>query len=154
MKNKNFLKAGFALLLACMISTGVYAQVAVVGTLKDGKASVTSLADATAVLKGGLSASATVTDISIQLEPASGKYYLFGAISNDRITGKAVELQNEAGILRAASGPGIEITCTGYKCGRCVPNINKLKVRCVCEDANPSADTHCDMISKVVITAW
>lgn len=154
MKNKNFLKAGFALLLACMISTGVYAQVAVVGTLKDGKASVTSLADATAVLKGGLSASATVTDISIQLEPASGKYYLFGAISNDRITGKAVELQNEAGILRAASGPGIEITCDGYKCGRCVPVITKMRVRCVCEDANPPSDMRCDMLSKVVITAW
>lgn len=154
MKNNYFLSAGLALVLACLISTGAFAQVAIVGAVKNGKATVTNLTEATAVLKGGLSASATVSNVYIDLDPESGKYFLFGNIGNDRVTGKAVELKLESGILRAVGGPGLEITCLGFNCGKCIPKITNWSVRCVCEDSNPPSDMRCDMISKVTITAW
>lgn len=130
-------------------------QVAEVGALRNGTAVVTNEAQAAIVLKGGLSSSATISNIHIELEPESGKYYLIGRVSNDRVTGKAIELKpGTGGVLLAASGPGIEITCTGFNCGRCVPKITKWSVHCVCEDSNPPSDMRCDMLSKVVITAW
>jgi hypothetical protein len=154
MKNNYFLRTGLALLIACLLSTGVFAQVAVVGALKNGKASVTNLADATAVLKGGLSATATVSDVYIDREPESGKYFLFGRIGNDPVSGKAVELKLEGGILSAVGGPGIEVTCMGDNCGACIPKVSNWKVRCVCEDNPLKPNYKCDMMSKVIITTW
>jgi len=154
MKNKFSLKTAIGFVLACLFSTGAFAQVAVVGRLQNGKPIVTDLSTATMVLKGGLSSSATVSNIYIDLEPESGKYFLIGKISNDRVTGKAVELKPDGEILRAVGGPGVEITCVGYNCGTCVPKITGRKVRCVCEDIAPSSDSRCDMISKVILTLW
>jgi hypothetical protein len=142
------------LLLGCLITPGAFAQETVVGALKNGKPVVTDLVAATTVLKGGLSSTATVVNAYIDFEPESGKYFLLGEISNSSISGKAVELKLNGTVLLAASGPGLEVTCTGDNCGRCVPRISKSKVRCVCEDIAPGVNAKCDMISKVIITAW
>lgn len=154
MKNNYFLKAGIGFILACLISTGVFAQVVVVGSLIKGKPTVTNLADATRVLKAGLSDAATVSGVYIDLEPETGKYFLIGRIGNDPVSGKAVELQAEGSSLKAVGGPGIEVTCHGSNCAACIPVVTKLKVRCVCEDNPKQPDYQCDMTSKVVITLW
>ena len=155
MKTKSIFYSAIAFLLLLITSVSLSAQVAEVGVVRNGKAEVTNLTQAAIVLKAGLSTSATIDNIHIELEPQSGNYYLIGSVSNDRVTGKAITLKpGTGGVLLAASGPGIEITCTGNNCGRCVPKITKWTVRCVCEDLNPPADMRCDMISKVVITAW
>lgn len=145
--------AGFVVAVM-MISTYAFAQEAEVGILKNGVGEVTSLAEATLVLKGGLPAEASITNIHILQEPESGKYFLVGYVSNSAISGKAVELQNQNGRLVAVAGPGIEITCTGVNCERCVPVIRKLRVRCVCEDQPLKSDAKCDMTSKLVLTVW
>ena len=154
MKNNYFLKAGIGFILACLISTGVFAQVVVVGSLIKGKPTVTNLADATRVLKAGLSDAAIVSGVYIDLEPETGKYFLIGRIGNDPVSGKAVELQAEGSSLKAVGGPGIEVTCHGSNCAACIPVVTKWKVRCVCEDNPKQPDYQCDMTSKVVITLW
>jgi len=154
MKNNYFLKAGIGFILACLISTGAFAQVVVVGSLIKGKPTVTNLADATRVLKAGLSDAATVSGVYIDLEPETGKYFLIGRIRNDPVSGKAVELKVEGGMLRAVGGPGIEITCHGEHCSVCIPKITKAKVRCVCEDVPLQPSAECNMTSKVFITLW
>jgi hypothetical protein len=115
---------------------------------------VTDVKLAETALKNGLSAIARISNIHILQEPSTGKYYLVGEVSNDTITGKAIELQLVSGSLRSAGGPAIEITCTGYKCDRCIVKIAKGSVWCVCEDQSPSSDMRCDMMSKVVLSVW
>ena len=154
MKNKFSLTSAIGFVLACLFSTGAFAQVADVGRLQGGKPVVANLSEATKVLKGGLSKSAIVTDIFIDLETQTGKYFLIGKISNDRVSGKAVELKQEGDILRASAGPGVEITCTGYKCDSCVPKITGGTVRCICTSPAVSSDSRCDMTSKVVVSLW
>ncbi len=154
MKNNYFLKAGIGFILACLISTGAFAQVVVVGSLIKGKPTVTNLADATRVLKAGLSDAATVSGVYIDLEPETGKYFLIGRIGNDPVSGKAVELKVEGGMLRAVGGPGIEITCHGTNCAACIPKVTKAKVRCGCEDVPLQLNSQCDMTSKVILTLW
>ena len=154
MKNNYFLKAGIGFILACLISTGVFAQVVVVGSLIKGKPTVTNLADATRVLKAGLSDAATGSGVYIDLEPETGKYFLIGRIGNDPVSGKAVELKVEGGMLRAVGGPGIEITCHGTNCAACIPKVAKAKVRCGCEDVPLQPNSQCDMTSKVMLTLW
>lgn len=154
MKNKYFFRTGITFLLSCLISAGIFGQVLLVGSLKSGKPQVTDLAAATTALKGGLPSSALVSNIYIEQEPESRKYFLFGTISNASITGKAIELKPEGEILRAVGGPGVEITCSGYLCNVCVPKISGSKVRCVCEDTSHPEGQRCDMTSKVIITLW
>jgi hypothetical protein len=154
MKNNYLLKTGLGFILACLISTGVFAQVVVVGSLSKDKPTVTNLADATRVLKSGLSTSATVSDVYIDLEPATGKYFLIGRIGNDPVSGKAVELQVEGSSLKAVGGPGIEVICNGINCSACIPVVTKWKVKCVCEDNPKKPNYQCDMTSKIVVTIW
>jgi hypothetical protein len=154
MKNKFSLQTAIGFVLAFLFSVGAFAQVADVGQLQSGKPVVTSLSEATKVLKGGLSTSATVSDIYIDLETSTGKYFLIGKISNDRVSGKAVELKLEGDILRAKGGPGVEVTCVGTNCDSCIPKITKGKVRCVCDSPVATSSSKCDMISKVVLTLW
>lgn len=144
-----------AIVFVLFVSVGLFGQVAEVGILRNGTPVVTNLANATTVLKAGLSNTATISNISILLEHQSGKYFLIGYVQNDQVTGKAVELQlGSGGALRAVGGPGLEVTCTGIKCGRCVPKITKGIVRCVCEDPNPPGDMECNMQTKVVLSLW
>jgi len=145
MKNKYFFRTGITFLLSCLISVGLFSQVAV-GSLKSGRPEVTNLAAATTVLKGGLPASALISNVYIDLEPSSGKYFLIGKVGNASISGKAIELKPDGGVLLAFSGPGIEVTCTGFKCSTCVPKISNYKVHCVCEDSNKPSDSHCDSL--------
>ena len=158
MKTRLCLFVNTVLLFGLLAAEPVSAQtslIAEVGAIRNGDAVVTNSSLAAIVLKGGLSATATISNIHIEFEPESGKYYLIGSVSNDRVTGKAIALQpGKGGVLLAASGPGVEITCTGFNCGRCVPKITKMNVRCVCEDANPPSDMRCDMLSKVVVSLW
>lgn len=155
MKTKSIFYSAIAFLLLLITSASLSAQVAEVGVVRNGKAEVTSLTQAAIVLKAGLSTSATIDNIHIELETKSGKYYLIGYVSNDRVTGKAIELKpGTGGVLLAAAGPGLEVTCTGFNCGRCIPKINNWSVRCLCEDSNPPSDMRCDMQTKVVVSAW
>jgi hypothetical protein len=154
MKNKYFFRTGITFLLSCLISAGIFGQVLVVGSLKSGKPQVTDLAAATTALKGGLPSTALVSNVYIAQEPESRKYFLFGQIGNASITGKAIELKPDGEILRAAGGPGIEVTCSGFKCSVCIPKISGTKVRCVCEDTNKPEDFQCDMTSKLIISIW
>ncbi len=155
MKNFYVITTCLSLLLTCLILPGAQSQSLVVGTVKNGQPILSSVANATIALQGGLTSGATISDIYIDLEPSSGKYFLIGTVSNTSITGKAIELVLEEDVLRAVpGGPGLEVTCTGTNCSECVPVIRKWKVRCECKD-NPLPPTfQCDMTSKIIITPW
>ena len=107
MKNRYLIHSCFVLLLGCLITPGAFAQETTVGALRNGKPVVTDLVAATTVLKGGLSSTATVSNVYIDYESESGKYFLIGEIDNSSISGKAVELKLSGTILLAASGPGL-----------------------------------------------
>jgi hypothetical protein len=155
MKIFYLLSSCLALLLTSLFPSSLLSQETVVGTLKNGKPVITSLVNATTVLKGGLSAGSTVTDVYIDQDPVSGKYFLLGMIRNSNVTGKAVELELEGGNLRAAAGgPGLEVTCIGENCSQCVPVITKAGVRCVCKDNPAQQGSSCDMSTKVILSIW
>lgn len=156
MKTKSIFYSAIAFLLLLITSVSLSAQVAEVGVIRNGQGVITNANAANQVLKAGLSSSATVTNSFIEKDPASGIYYLIGQINNDKVTGKAVELQpGSGGELRAISGgPGLEVSCYGFKCSSCYPLITNFKPRCTCGDPIPSSETRCDMSTKVVLSIW
>lgn len=154
MKNKSFFNGSGLLLILLLCCNLLSAQTSTVGKIQNRLPVVTDIKLAETVLKTGLSATAKISNIHILQEPSTGKYYLVGEVSNDTITGKAIELQLLSGNLRSAGGPAIEITCNGYKCNRCIVKISKGSVWCVCEDQSPPTDMRCDMVSKVVLSVW
>ncbi len=163
MKKIYLLTTCMSLLLTFIFSTNLVSQKSttssgqevVVGTLKNGNPVLTSLTNATMVLKGGLSASSSITDVTIALDQETGKYVLLGLVVNGEISAKIVDLELVGGALRAvAGGPSIEVTCSGTNCSECVPVIVKWRVRCVCKDSALQQGAKCDMTTKVVISSW
>ena len=155
MKKIYLLSTCLSLFLTCLILPNASSQEVVVGALKKGKPVVTSLANSTLALQGGLTAGSSISDIYIDQEPESGKYFLIGTVRNGTISGKAIELEVENGMLRAVpGGPGIEVTCNGKNCAECVPVIKKWKIRCECKDNPLQLDYACDMTSKIIVTPW
>lgn len=127
---------------------------AVLGRVSQGVATLTNEAEAARVLKGGLSASATISDIVIDWSPTENAFFLLGRVSNDKVSGKAIQLVLEGEVLRASGGPGIEITCEGINCASCLPEVKKWKPRCVCHDNPKQSDWECNMTSKISISSW
>jgi hypothetical protein len=133
------------------VTVNAQANIANVGVVKNNEGVVTDLNEATRVLKGGLSAQAAVSRAWIEFSPTENKYYLIGQISNDPVSGKAVQLQQNGNVLLAAAGPGIEVTCIGFNCSSCYPSIKGGKARCGCTDSNPKSDSRCDMSTRITI---
>lgn len=155
MRNKTSVINLICALIALLFSVNLTAQEVTVGKVQNGKGIVTNEKAAVTVLKAGLSSSATINSTYIDLDPQSGTYYLVGRVGNDKVTGKAIQLQPGAGgELLARSGPGLEVECDGYKCSTCIPKITNWKAKCVCEDTNPPSDMQCDMRSKIIISPW
>lgn len=155
MKAKILCIIGCTFCLLFSAFSGFSQSTATVGAIKNGQPVVTSVAEATRALKSGLSDGATISNISIQYSGGDKAYFLVGAVGNDRVSGKAIQLVQDGTILRAVGGPGIEVTCSGIKCSTCIPEIGgKPRIRCVCKDANPPSDMQCNMTSKVAITIW
>ena len=155
MKNFYVVTTCLSLLLTCLLIPTANTQTLVVGTVKSGQPLLTSLTNATTVLKGGLTSASSVTDVYIDQDPSSGKYFLLGMIRNSTVTGKAVELQLENGVLRAEpGGPGLEVTCIGTYCNQCVPVITKGGVKCVCKENPQQPNAQCDMTTKVILSIW
>ena len=155
MKTGLFIRSFFTILTA-VLTIGLQAQgnIARVGVVRNNQGIVTDVNEATRVLKGGLSATAVVSQITIDYSPNEGKYYLIGKISNDPVSGKAVQLNPtpDGGGLFAAIGPGVVITCTGTLCSSCLPDVKKWKPRCICHDSSPPAGMSCNMTSTVTIS--
>ena len=143
----------FFTFIVALLTVAVNAQgsIARVGIVKNKEGVVTDVNEAARVLKGGLSAQAVVTRSWIEYSTTENKYYLIGQISNDPVTGKAVQLHEDGNEVYAAIGPGVEVTCTGFNCSTCYPVIRSGKARCVCSDAPPKSDARCDMSSKITI---
>lgn len=156
MKKIYLLGTCLTLILTLLFSANLSSQDAlVVGTIKNGNPVLTSLTNATLVLKGGLNAAASITDVSIAWNPETGKYVLLGLVQNGNISGKIIDLDNNGGVLRAlVGGPGLEITCHGTNCSECVPVVKNWKVRCVCKDNPAQPNSACDMTSKIILTGW
>ena len=154
MKTELIVRRCFTVLFA-MLTMGLWAQgdIANVGVIKNNQGIVTDVNEATRVLKGGLSAKAEVSQITIEYSPGDGKYYLIGKISNDPVSGKAVQLNPtpDGGGVFAANGPGVTITCTGTLCSSCLPDIKRWRPRCVCYDSSPPAGMSCSMTSSAAI---
>ncbi len=163
MKKIYLLTTCLSLLLTFLCSTNLLsqktttpsAQAVVVGTVSNGNPVLTSLTNATLVLKGGLPSGASLTDVTIALNQESGKYVLIGLVVNGGISGKIVELELNGGVLRAApGGPSVEVTCNGTNCAQCVPVVTRGGVHCVCKDTPLQTGAACDMTSKVVLSLW
>ena len=156
MKKIYLLSTCLTLLLTFLFSANLSSQDAlVVGTIKNGNPLLTSLTNATAVLKGGLEAGSSVSDVYIGQDPSSEKYFLLGMIKNSGVSGKAVELQLEGGRLIARpGGPGLEVTCNGTNCAKCVPVLTKNGVHCECKDTPLQTNSACDMTTKVILSVW
>jgi hypothetical protein len=151
MKTNLLVRIFFTFIVAFLSMTlNAQSSTATVGVVKNKEGVVTDLNEATRVLKGGLSAQAAVSRAWIEFSPTDNKYYLVGQISNDPVSGKAVQLHQNGNILFAANGPGIEVTCSGFNCSSCLP-VLKNGPRCVCKDSNPKSDMSCDMSSKITI---
>ncbi len=137
-------------------SMAIAQQVTTIGQINNGKGVITNASGANEVLKAGLSLSATISDIRIVwVGGDENSYYLVGTIAGDNVSAKAIQLKDDGDQLRAASGPGVEITCHGTNCGRCDIKLIKFKLYCVCEKNNtPGVEGTCDMTSKFNITAW
>ena len=143
----------FFTFIVSFLTVAVNAQstTATIGVVNNKEGVITNQSEAIRVLKGGLSAQAVVTRAWIELSPTENKYYLIGQISNDPISGKAVQLHQNGSEIYAAMGTGIQVTCNGYNCGTCYPNIKGGKARCVCTDPNPGTGSRCDMSTTVTI---
>lgn len=155
MKNFYVITTCLSLLLTCLILPDVHGQSLVVGTVKKGQPIVTSLANATTALSGGLTTGASISEVNIAQNPETGQYYLLGIVQNGNISAKAVELENDGILLRAiAGGPGLEVTCTGINCSTCIPVIKQWKPKCECQDNPVRQNAECNMTSKVILTIW
>jgi len=153
MKNIVFFKEGILLMILCLASVFIMAQQSqvVIGEVRNGVATITKSSEAVRVLKGGLSSSAQISNLKLEwVGGAENRYYLVGNVAGDYISAKAISLTQEGGVLLAI-GPGVEITCTGYKCSSCRIEFQNWKPNCVCDASMIYSDTRCDMISKVVI---
>jgi hypothetical protein len=149
----------------CLLMTTVFSfilsqvsmaqQTATIGKVANGKGLITDQSAAAMVLKGGLSDAAGVTNLRIEwVGGEENQYYLIGNITGDAISAKAIALVNDAGVLKAVGGPGVELTCHGVECNRCDFGFRKFKFYCDCEDPNPTDKSKCNMTTKVVISVW
>jgi hypothetical protein len=131
-------------------------QSATVGVVSNGKGVITNSAEATKALKGGLSATAIVTNLRIEwVGGDENKFYLIGNISGDKVTAKGIGLTQDGIQLRAAPGPGFEVTCIGVNCTRCDLRIVEWKLQCVCERSGPGPEEgYCNMTVKMVVQPW
>ena len=157
MKNFCQILLGFMLILVLGPPMGLLsAQSISVGTVQNNQGVVTNVAGATQALKGGLSSSATISNLRIEwVGDEENKFYLLGQVSGDLVSAKGIELQRFGDELRAVGGPGVEITCIGKDCSRCDIKMRKMKFYCVCEEnSNPPKVGFCDMTSKFIVTAW
>ncbi len=150
MKTSLLVRIFFTFIVA-FLTVGVNAQdIAKVGVIKNKEGVITNLSEAARVLKGGLSAQAVVTRSWIEYSTTDSKYYLLGQISNDPVTGKAVQLHQNENEVYAAIGPGLEVSCSGYNCSTCLPSL-KNGPHCRCSDPNPKSDMRCDMSSRITV---
>ncbi len=154
MKTKS-LFFGVVTLIVCFFSTISFGQTTVpVGKVNNTttySATVTDLEEATRLLRNGLSSNAVISDVYIGYFKEEGNYYLVGNVQNESFSSKGIQLSQSGGVLRSIGGPGIEITCHGHNCGRCVLKFSSWKPFCSCESGRISSDTRCDMSSKVTI---
>ncbi len=156
MKNRFFIKSAIVLLCLSIQYLSVFAQQsATIGEIRNANGVITNTAEAEKVLKGGLSAAATVSNLRIEwIGDTENKYYLIGSISGDLISAKAIQLEQNGLQLRAVGGPGVEITCAGINCSRCDIKMKKMKFYCVCEESKTGEEGFCNMTSKFIVTAW
>ena len=157
MKNRLFLKPATVLLFLSIHALSSFAQQsAIIGEVRDGKGVITNSTEAEKVLKGGLTSTATISNLRIEwIGNTENKYYLIGSISGDLVSAKGIQLEQNGLQLRAVGGPGVEITCTGVNCSRCDLVMKKFQFYCVCEESNrPGEQGYCNMTSKFIVTPW
>ncbi len=157
MKNRFFIKSAIVLVCLSIQSLSVIAQQsATIGEVRNEKGVITNSMEAEKVLKGGLSAAAKVSNLRIEwVGDTENKFYLIGSISEDGVSAKAIQLEQNGLQLRAVGGPGVEMTCTGVNCSRCDLSLRKFKFYCVCEESNrPGEQGYCNMTSKFIVTPW
>ena len=143
----------FFTMLVIVLTLKVQSQssIARVGVVKGKEGVVTDLNEASRVLKGGLSDQALVSHAWIEYAASENKYYLIGKITNDPVSGKAVQLHEDGNEVYAVIGPGVEITCMGINCDMCYPSVNVPRPRCGCADPSPKSNARCDMATKLTV---
>ena len=153
MKNKYLFHFAMTMLCWSVFTFSVSSQITTqnLGVVQNGKITLTELQQAERILKVGLSTGAVVSDMRIEFAPLEKRYYLLGKISNDPVSGKALQLHQNGDVLFAATGPGIEISCSGFKCSHCAPNIAGTKPKCACLESSAGSDRYCEMFTKSTI---
>lgn len=140
------------LLLLVVISALAQTQTVPIGTLINGKAVITQQANAERLLKANLPENVTLSDIKLEYSEYDKGYYITARVGNNEITSVGILLHTNDSGIEAMIGPGVEITCSGYKCSDCRISVSKSRPKCKCFDQNPASDTRCDMTSSVVIS--
>lgn len=161
MKNRFLFSKGLILLL-CLQAMAVIGQDAriTVGKVQNKTGVLTDELAALKVLQAGLGNESSVSNARILGPDEKGKFYLVGDVTvNGKVNGKGIQLANEGNSLQAFAGPGIEISCVGQNCSRCILRFTKWTPYCTCEDPNPTPSStsdavQCDMISKYIVTTW
>ena len=105
-------------------------------------------------LKSGLSPGAVISEIYILFHNQHQKYYLAGTIVNDQYTSKAIQLAQDGTVLRAVSGPGIEIYCSSTSCNTCRSQMPNGNLICSCMDPNPGKDAVCIMTTRMMVQLY
>jgi hypothetical protein len=122
-----------------------------IGTLSNGKAVITQQANAERLLKANLPENVTLSDIKLEYSEYDKGYYITARVGNSDITSVGILLNTNGSGIEALAGPGVEITCHGYKCGDCRITFSKSRPKCKCFDSTQSTDTRCDMTSTITI---
>jgi hypothetical protein len=153
MKNNSFTRLAFGLLLCCIsISMQAQTKSVTVGTLKSGIATLTDQTGAENALKANLPDNASVSEVKLEYSQYDAAYFLTAKVSNNAISSIGIKLNQNGTTLLAVAGPGVEITCNGYKCAECRLQFSHWAPRCECRDSNKDADTRCDMSSRITIS--
>lgn len=161
MKNRLILQKAFlALWLILGYSTMSIGQAdkLTVGKLVNNVPTLTDVAAAQNILLQDLTKGSTVTNIRILGPDDTGKYYLAGdVVVNDNVTGRGFQMNLEGNDITIVRGPGVEITCHGDNCNRCVLSFKNWKPYCTCENVGPTEkpeESKCDMSFKMFVTTW
>lgn len=129
-------------------SPGLLSQSREIGSIQNGKAVITNMANATSFFKAVYGSGTIVNDVNIQWSKAHNSYFLVGVTNEGRSTG--LQLQTISNRLNAADGPKLEIFCrSDVNCHLC----NLKDAVCECMDVN-NDDGSCMTLSNNVTSVW
>jgi len=152
MKNKLITKMGILAILSLVSFIGqAQTKSLLIGTVRNGIGVITNMENAQHALRANLPESSSVSDLKVEYSQYENKYYLTAKVSGNEINSVAIQLGQSGSSILCISGPGVELTCSGYNCADCRIAFSDGKPFCKCFQITKPTDYRCDMTSKIYI---